>query len=63
MSEHEIISDGKTVWVNGADGMCLGRFSDAGVDVHRTSAEQAAGLLQCLDCCHALPFAEGWGRY
>lgn len=63
MSETEVFSDGKTVWVNGSDGMCLGRFSDAGVDVHRTYAEQAAGMPQCLDCCHDLPFAEAWERF
>lgn len=61
--DFEAISSGNVVWVNDATGMCLGRFSAAGVDVHRTAAEQQAGLPQCLDCIHDLPFDEAWPRF
>lgn len=37
----EIDTDGRTIWVNGPDGCCLGRFSPFGIDAHRTFAEQA----------------------
>lgn len=45
----DIRSDGTTVWVDGLDGS-LGRFGPRGSDVHRTGAEQAAGLGHCLAC-------------
>ncbi|MCT7340036.1 hypothetical protein N5K55_03040 (plasmid) [Pseudomonas aeruginosa] len=36
--------DGGTVWVNCSDGNSVGRFSKhAGIDLHRTIAEQMAG--------------------
>lgn len=37
------------MWVNGTDGMCLGRFGARAVDVHQDTAGQAAGK-HCLDC-------------
>jgi hypothetical protein len=40
---HEIISDGRTVWVNGSDGICLARFSRFGIDVHNDAFGQMAG--------------------
>lgn len=61
--DFESISDGKTVWVNDATGMCLGRFSAEGVDVHRSAADQMAGLPQCLDCIHDIPFDAAWPRF
>lgn len=45
---HEIITDGRTVWVNSPE-VCLGRFGPNGVDVHNDTAGQMAGH-QCLDC-------------
>lgn len=56
----EIDTDGRTIWVNGPDGCCLGRFSPFGIDAHRTFAEQAAGLGQCLACTHERPTAGDW---
>jgi hypothetical protein len=56
----ETLTDGRTVWVNGPDGCCLGRFSRFGVDVHRTFAEQAAGLGQCLTCTHGIADNRDW---
>jgi hypothetical protein len=59
----EVVTDGATLWVNGPDGMCIGRFGARGVDVHRTAAEQLAGAPQCLDCIHDLPPLEAWNRF
>lgn len=41
---HEVVvsGDGATVWVNGPDGSCIGRFSKRfGIDVHHTGTRQA----------------------
>lgn len=46
----QIQSDGKTCWVNGPSGDCIGRWSPSGVDVHRSAEEQLEGRGQCLDC-------------
>jgi hypothetical protein len=35
--EHELLYDGRTVWINGSDGSLLGRFSRNGIDVHGDS--------------------------
>jgi len=56
---HEIISDGKTVWVNGAEGL-LGRFGRGGIDVHRPAVEQAETGRECLHCTHTAPTAADW---
>jgi len=61
--EAEISSDGRTVWVNSPSGMCIGRFSRFGVDVHHDTDEQVAGVGHCLDCAHDLPPAEAWDRF
>ena len=45
---HEVVSDGRAVWVNTS--VCLGRFSRFGVDVHQTAEKQLEGEQQCLDC-------------
>ena len=39
----EVISDGRTVWVNGEDGCCFARFSR--FDVHNTAKGQVEGGL------------------
>jgi hypothetical protein len=46
---NQIISDGRTVWVNGADGCCLARFSKFGIDIHKDVEGQTGGEV-CLDC-------------
>lgn len=59
----QIETDGRTVWVNGHDGMCLGRFSQVGIDIHRSFADQAAGLGECLECTHEPATAADWDRF
>lgn len=59
----QVESDGRTVWLNAADGSCVGRFSRFGVDLHRTVSEQMAGLPECLDCTHECPGPAEWKRF
>lgn len=59
----EITTDGRTVWVNSRHGMCVGRFSHVGVDVHNDYEAQRAGAGECLDCVHGLPPLESWNRF
>lgn len=61
--DHEVFSDGRTVWVNDCDGMSLGRFSRFGIDVHKTLDEQMNGGGQCLDCSHGTPTIAEWERF
>tara|TARA_Y100000034_G_scaffold128232_1_gene182489 strand:+ start:221 stop:625 length:405 start_codon:yes stop_codon:yes gene_type:complete len=56
--DHDIVSDGKTVWVNSAQG-CLGRFSPNGVDVHKTAQGQIESGTACLDCSEV----PDWGEF
>jgi hypothetical protein len=56
----EIIADGRTVWINGLDGMCLGRFSRFGVDVHKDFLGQALSGHQCLDCKAGANTKDDW---
>lgn len=59
--EVQTSGDGRTVWVNAADGSCIGRFSKRfGLDVHNTASAQFAGADQCLFCTHEPPGQEGW---
>lgn len=46
----QILSDGRTCWVNAPTGECIGRWSPVGVDVHRQLRDQLDGQGQCLDC-------------
>lgn len=59
----QINSDGRTVWVNADDGMCIGRFSRFGIDLHNDFATQSAGGNQCLDCTHTRPELGDWKRF
>jgi hypothetical protein len=62
--EVRVSQDGGTVWVNGADGASIGRFSKQfGMDVHRTSAEQLEGMGQCLACTHERAGAAEWDAF
>ena len=68
VSGHQVMTDGRTTWVNAPDGSTVGRFSKWGVDVHRSAAEQLAGMPECIDCTHQKPgktewASEGWGRF
>lgn len=61
---HEILADGKTVWVNsGVDGNCLARFGRGGIDIHSTMAEQMEGGKQCPLCTHRQPTELDWGLF
>jgi len=56
--EAETTTDGRTVWVHGADGACIGRFSPFGNDVHSNLSGQMDGRT-CLDCTKA----PDWKRF
>ena len=54
----------RTVWVHGADGSTVGRFSTVfGMDIHRTVTEQLAGAGQCLRCTHEKPSRKEWVEF
>lgn len=50
----EIMTDGRTVWVNGPQGGLIGRFSSFGIDVHSAGTD-----MHCHDC-RALPTKGAW---
>ena len=52
---HEVVSDGKTVWVNWSDGCCIGRYRVGNMDIHKTADEQFRTGTECLDCDHVAP--------
>ncbi|MYM92434.1 hypothetical protein [Duganella vulcania] len=60
----DVSADGTTVWVHGADGSNIGRFSKRfGIDVHRTLTAQMAGAGQCLHCTHAPAGPAQWEEF
>ena len=59
-TSHEVMSDGRTVWVNAADGCCVGRFSKQGIDVHYGAEQQMLIGRQCLQCKKGPCDAEDW---
>ena len=60
----DISTDGRTVWVNGADGSCIGRFSKRfGLDVHKSATDQMAGGSQCLHCTHEPAGPAAWSQF
>lgn len=60
----QVSSCGTTLWVHGLDGSTVGRFSKVfGMDVHRTAAEQLAGLPQCQHCTHESPTEKDWAEF
>lgn len=61
--DFEVRGDGTTVWVNAADGSCVGRFSPNGLDLHRSATEQMAGAGECLDCSHGPVGEPEWRRF
>lgn len=53
--KYEIESDGKTVWVNGGEfGVCLGRFSALGIDIH------SEDTVSCILCTHETTYPMDW---
>lgn len=62
--EISVSANGATLWVTGADGSCIARFSrHFGIDVHRTTAEQLAGASQCLFCTHGTAGRSEWEQF
>lgn len=60
-SHVQVSLDRRTVWVHGADGSTVGRFSKSfGMDVHRTWTAQLEGAGQCLACTHHAPSLGDW---
>lgn len=59
----QVTSNGRTVWATAADGSCVGRFSEFGIDLHRTVSAQMRGEPECLDCTHELPHLAEWRRF
>lgn len=48
--EHfEVVSDTRNVWVNSSSGVCVGRFTKHGVDIHADAEGQLQGK-HCLEC-------------
>lgn len=58
---HEVISDGVTVWVNGAEN-CLGRFGVNGIDIHKELSKSHGGN-ECLFCTHAPTTRVEWDLF
>lgn len=52
-----------TVWINGPDGSCVGRFGRMGIDLHTTATEQLNGASQCRLCTHGKPSPEDWALF
>jgi hypothetical protein len=40
LQNQEIIGDGRTVWINAEDGICIGRFGRFGINVHHDANGQ-----------------------
>jgi hypothetical protein len=63
VGEHQLLWDGKTVWINAPTGECVGRFGVHGIDFHHSVAEQLQGHPQCLACTHHRPSHAEWVRF
>jgi hypothetical protein len=66
-NEHQVISDGHRVWVNGPGGDAVGRLGyfagKAMVDIHLPLSQQRETGGECLDCRHDLPPGEAWEHF
>ncbi len=66
---HQVMSDGRTLWINGPNGESVARFTAnpflklAIVDVHADLETQRRTGDQCLDCEHGEPTQEIWERF
>lgn len=58
---YEIVSDGRTVWVNVAAGS-IARFGLAGIDIHREPMQQDAEG-SCLYCTHTVTTRADWAMF
>lgn len=59
--DYQVVSDGRTVWVNAPDGN-LARFGLGGIDVHREPALQAAEGA-CLFCTGDFTTQKDWAVF
>ena len=59
----EILSDGRSVWVNGPKGECLARFGRYGIDVHNSLDAQLEGEGECLQCSHEPTTRADWDAF
>ena len=57
--DHQIVSDGTTVWVNHVTGYCMARFGRMGIDIHNSPEDQER-LGQCLHCTHGPTTEADW---
>lgn len=62
-ADHVIESDGTTVWINAASGICLARFGVMGIDIHGDLESQMAGRSECLLCTHERTGRADWDRF
>jgi hypothetical protein len=60
--EYDVMSDGVTVWVNGAGGL-LGRFGRNGIDVHQPLSVQQQTGSECLFCTNKPTTASDWDLF
>lgn len=64
--DYQVISGGRTVWVNERTGGAVARLSSFGnmemVDVHRPLQQQCAEG-ECLDCRHDLSGVPAWDYF
>ena len=51
------------VWINGADGCSVARFSPFGIDIHKSAASQVATGVACLVCTHGKPTPDEWDHF
>jgi hypothetical protein len=58
----QVTSDGLSVWINAADGMCIARFGRMGIDVHRDYEGQQK-LGKCLECSAGPTSLRDWRAF
>jgi hypothetical protein len=69
LNGYQVMSDGKTLWINGPQGESVARFTAnqylklAVVDVHADIETQRITGEQCLACEHGEPTREIWERF
>lgn len=59
--DYEIVSDGKTVWVN-VPGGNIARFGLGGIDIHREPMQQPDEGA-CLFCTHEFTTLDDWKTF
>lgn len=57
MTDHDIQTDGTTVWVHSSDGHTIARFGRLGIDVH------TADSTGCLHCTHEPTGPAEWDQF